>query len=186
MFVPEKGDRVMINYEQGDPSRPYVGGVVYTSKTGKGGDVNNKIKSITTRSGSSIVFDDEEGCIVITDQTGEDMIVIDGKDSITVKATKSITLTNGDSTICIDEKKIGIMAEEIAISASKVLYLNSKEQQVTIVGDSGISGAGDNISMKAGTAMELTAPEGSISTSNLVIEGSAEVDITGGLVKVNS
>lgn len=186
MFVPEEGDRVMINYEQGDPSRPYVAGSVYTSKTGQGGDVNNKIKSITTRSGSRILFDDEEGCIIISDQTGEDMIVIDGKDSITVKAAKTITLTNGDSTICIDEKQIGIMAEEIAISASKALYLNSKEQQITIAGDSGISGVGDNISMEAGTAMVLKAPKGSISSDNLAIEGSAEVDISGGLVKINS
>ena len=186
MFVPEEGDRVMINYEQGDPSRPYVGGSVYTSKTGKGGDVNNKIKSIRTRTNSRIVFDDEKGCIVITDQTGEDMIVIDGKDSITVRATKAITLTNGNSTICIDENKIGITAEEIAISASKVLYLNSQAQQITIAGDSGISGVGDNISMEAGSTMKLTAPNGSISTSNLSIQGSAEVDISGGLVKINS
>ena len=176
----------MINYEQGDPSRPYVAGSVYTSKTGKGGDVNNKIKSITTRTSSSIVFDDEKGCIVITDQTGEDMIVIDGKDSITVRATKAITLTNGNSTICIDENKIGIIAEEIAISASKVLYLNSQAQQITIAGDSGISGVGDNISMEAGSTMKLAAPNGSISTSNLSIQGSAEVDISGGLVKINS
>lgn len=186
MFVPEVDDRVIINYEQGDPSRPYVAGSVYTSKTGKGGDVDNKIKSITTRTSSSIVFDDEKGCIVITDQTGKDMIVIDGKDSIIVKATKAITLTNGRSTIHIDENKIGITAEEICVSASKVLYLNSKEEQITITGGDGISGVGKNISMEASSKMTLETPEGSISTTNLSIEGSAQIDVSGGLVKINS
>lgn len=186
MFVPEEGDRVMINYEQGDPSRPYVAGSVYTSKTGKGGDVDNKIKSITTRTSSNITFDDEKGCIVITDQTGEDMIVIDGKDSIIIKATKAITLTNGKSTIHMEEDKIGITSAEIAISASKVMYLNSKNEQITITGGDGIASVGKNLSMGASSTMALESPEGSISTNNLSIEGSAQVDISGGLVKINS
>lgn len=187
MFVPEKGDRVMVGYEQGDPSRPYVAGAVYTSKTGKGGDTDNKIKSITTRSGSNIRFDDEKGSITITDQTGKDMIIIDGKDSIAIMATKSITLVNEKkSTICIDENQIGIMAEEICISASKVLYMNSEKEQITIAGDSGISGVGQNIVMQASSEMALQTPKGSISTDSLAVSGSAQVDISGGLVKINS
>jgi len=71
VFVPEVGDQVMVSYEHGNPDRPYVTGSVFHSGSGKGGDKDNKVKSIITRSGNAIVFDDETGSIVITDQTGK-------------------------------------------------------------------------------------------------------------------
>lgn len=108
VFVPEVGDQVMVSYEHGNPDRPYVTGSVFHSGSGKGGDKDNKVKSIITRSGNAIVFDDETGSIVITDQTGKQLIMLDGTDAITVMAKKSITLTNeAESVIVMDDKSIG-------------------------------------------------------------------------------
>lgn len=109
VFVPEVGDQVMVSYEHGNPDRPYVTGSVFHSGSGKGGDKDNKVKSIITRSGNAIVFDDETGSIVITDQTGKQLIMLDGTDAITVMAKKSITLTNeAESVIVMDDKSIGL------------------------------------------------------------------------------
>lgn len=79
----------MVGYEHGNPDRPYVTGAMFHSASGKGGDKNNKTKSIITRSGSAIVFDDETGSIVITDQTGKQLILLDGKDAITIMAKRA-------------------------------------------------------------------------------------------------
>lgn len=56
VFVPEVGDQVMVSYEHGNPDRPYVTGSVFHSGSGKGGDKDNKVKSIITRSGNAIVL----------------------------------------------------------------------------------------------------------------------------------
>jgi len=48
IHIPEKDDIVMLGFEYGSPDRPFVAGSVFTSQTGKGGDTNKKIKSLTT------------------------------------------------------------------------------------------------------------------------------------------
>lgn len=126
VFVPEIGDQVMVSYEHGNPDRPYVTGSVFHSGSGKGGDKDNKVKSIITRSGNAIVFDDETGSIVITDQTGKQLIMLDGTDAITVMAKKSITLTNeAESVIVMDDKSIGLQADTIALEGRKSVTLLS-------------------------------------------------------------
>ena len=103
------------------PGPPYVTGSVFHSGSGKGGDKDNKVKSIITRSGNAIVFDDETGSIVITDQTGKQLIMLDGTDAITVMAKKSITLTNeAESVIVMDDKSIACRPIPLLSKAGKV------------------------------------------------------------------
>lgn len=187
MFIPEENDRVMVNYEQGDPSRPYVAGSIYTAKTGKGGDKNNKIKSIVTRSGCRILFDDEKGSITIADQTGKQMLLLDGKDTITVTATKTIVLTNEKSTIHMEEDRIGITAKEICIDASDTLYLQSKDQQITVTkSGEGIHCKGKTISTESETT-KMDTQNGEITASTeLSLSGNSKVTVEGGLVNINS
>ena len=70
-FIPEVGDQVMVSFEQGNPHRPYVSGSMYHGKNAK--EVSNNVRSITTKSGSTIVFDDNDGKerITIKDSTRE-------------------------------------------------------------------------------------------------------------------
>lgn len=147
VFVPEVGDQVMVSYEHGNPDRPYVTGSVFHSGSGKGGDKDNKVKSIITRSGNAIVFDDETGSIVITDQTGKQLIILDGTDAITVMAKRSITLTNeAESVIVMDDKSIGLQADTIALEGRKsVTLLSGNECMVLSSEKSIISSSGTNI-----------------------------------------
>lgn len=151
VFVPEVGDQVMVSYEHGNPDRPYVTGSVFHSGSGKGGDKDNKVKSIITRSGNAIVFDDETGSIVITDQTGKQLIMLDGTDAITVMAKKSITLTNeAESVIVMDDKSIGLQADTIALEGRKsVTLLSGNECMVLSSEKSIISSSGTNIKQEA-------------------------------------
>lgn len=188
VFVPEVGDQVMVSYEHGNPDRPYVTGSVFHSGSGKGGDKDNKVKSIITRSGNAIVFDDETGSIVITDQTGKQLIMLDGTDAITVMAKKSITLTNeAESVIVMDDKSIGLQADTIALEGRKsVTLLSGNECMVLSSEKSIISSSGTNIKQEAAKDYDVAAKNGTVNGVNLVIEGKGNVTVSGGIVKFNS
>ena len=188
VFVPEVGDQVMVSYEHGNPNRPYVTGSVFHSGSGKGGDKDNKVKSIITRSGNAIVFDDETGSIVITDQTGKQLIMLDGTDAITVMAKKSITLTNeAESVIVMDDKSIGLQADTIALEGRKsVTLLSGNECMVLSSEKSIISSSGTNIKQEAAKDYDVAAKNGTVNGVNLMIEGKGNVTVSGGIVKFNS
>lgn len=188
VFVPEVGDQVMVSYEHGNPDRPYVTGSVFHSGSGKGGDKDNKVKSIITRSGNAIVFDDETGSIVITDQTGKQLIMLDGTDAITVMAKKSITLTNeAESVIVMDDKSIGLQADTIALEGRKsVTLLSGNECMVLSSEKSIISSSGTNIKQEAENDYDVAAKNGTVNGVNLMIEGKGNVTVSGGIVKFNS
>ena len=188
VFVPEVGDQVMVSYEHGNPDRPYVTGSVFHSGSGKGGDKDNKVKSIITRSGNAIVFDDETGSIVITDQTGKQLIMLDGTDAITVMAKKSITLTNeAESVIVMDDKSIGLQADTIALEGRKsVTLLSGNECMVLSSEKSIISSSGTNIKQEAEKDYDVAAKNGTVNGVNLMIEGKGNVTVSGGIVKFNA
>ena len=188
VFVPEVGDQVMVSYEHGNPDRPYVTGSVFHSGSGKGGDKDNKVKSIITRSGNAIVFDDETGSIVITDQTGKQLIILDDTDAITVMAKKSITLTNeAESVIVMDDKSIGLQADTIALEGRKsVTLLSGNECMVLSSEKSIISSSGTNIKQEAAKDYDVAAKNGTVNGVNLMIEGKGNVTVSGGIVKFNS
>lgn len=188
VFVPEVGDQVMVSYEHGNPDCPYVTGSVFHSGSGKGGDKDNKVKSIITRSGNAIVFDDETGSIVITDQTGKQLIMLDGTDAITVMAKKSITLTNeAESVIVMDDKSIGLQADTIALEGRKsVTLLSGNECMVLSSEKSIISSSGTNIKQEAAKDYDVAAKNGTVNGVNLMIEGKGNVTVSGGIVKFNS
>ena len=188
VFVPEVGDQVMVSYEHGNPDRPYVTGSVFHSGSGKGGDKDNKVKSIITRSGNAIIFDDETGSIVITDQTGKQLIMLDGTDAITVMAKRSITLTNeAESVIVMDDKSIGVQADTIALEGRKsVTLLSGNECMVLSSEKSIISSSGTNIKQEATKDYDVAAKNGTVNGVNLMIEGKGNVTVSGGIVKFNS
>ena len=188
VFVPEVGDQVMVSYEHGNPDRPYVTGSVFHSGSGKGGDKDNKVKSIITRSGNAIIFDDETGSFVITDQTGKQLIILDGTDAITVMAKRSITLTNeAESVIVMDDKSIGLQADTIALEGRKsVTLLSGNECMVLSSEKSIISSSGTNIKQEATKDYDVAAKNGTVNGVNLMIEGKGNVTVSGGIVKFNS
>lgn len=121
--IPEVGDQVMIGFEHGDPHRPFVMGSLFHGKSGKGGDTENHLKSISTRSGHHIVFnDDEQGdwSITIKDQGGN-AIHLD---------------TKGKNIEISAPEQIKISAKDIVMEAQNEMYLSSgKRTQQSTGGD---------------------------------------------------
>jgi uncharacterized protein involved in type VI secretion and phage assembly len=96
LFRPEVDDEVLVCFEHGDPRRPYVLGGLWSSADtppSDGGKTENDWRSITSRSGHVLKFNDKDGSetIEIIDKSGNNSIVIDtSSNQITIKSGQSI------------------------------------------------------------------------------------------------
>ena len=95
VFIPEVGDKVFIGFRHGDPARPYVMGSLFNGTTGGGGGSNNSIKSLKTRSGISVILNDDNKSLEIKDAGGSS-IYLDGNGNILINAPKNIQLHAGN------------------------------------------------------------------------------------------
>ena len=98
VFIPEVGDHVMLGFRYNDPNRPYSIGSLFNGKTGKGGGANNNIKSIFTKTGSTITFDEGASSILIKDPSGNTWFM-DGAGNINVTAPNLLTLNATDISV---------------------------------------------------------------------------------------
>ncbi|MCB0106638.1 MAG: hypothetical protein KDE53_12035 [Caldilineaceae bacterium] len=118
-FVPDVGDEVLVAFECGDPRRPYVLGMLWNGQDAPpdtmDGAQNNVIKSIVSRNGIRIEFDDTDGQETLTLKTPQQTIVVnDGERSIT------ITDANGNS-VTLDAGGISIQAAaQVEVNAATV------------------------------------------------------------------
>lgn len=111
VFIPEIGDHVMLGFRYNDPDRPFVIGSLFNGKIGAGGQDNNNIKSIYTRTGSTITFDESVSSILVKDPSGNTWFM-DGKGNINVTAPKNITMQAGEDFIVNAGKNVKIDAGE--------------------------------------------------------------------------
>ena len=95
VFIPEVGDQVLLGFRHGDPARPYVMGSLFNGTTGNGGGSNNSIKNLKTRSGISVILNDDNKSLEIKDAGGSS-IHLDGNGNILINAPKNIQLHAGN------------------------------------------------------------------------------------------
>jgi uncharacterized protein involved in type VI secretion and phage assembly len=113
-FVPEKGDRVWVAFENGDPTAPVWLGVLYPKdKVPAEADASPPAKRVVkTSSGHVIVLDDTSGSESVEIKAGkhDHKIRLDAN-GITVETAskKEVVLTNGSVTI-----KLGASAVEVS------------------------------------------------------------------------
>ncbi len=153
VHIPEVDDQVMIGFRYNDPNRPFVMGSLFSGTTGAGGLDGNKIKSLTTRTGSTITFDDAEGQgkITVSDPSGN-TITLNGDETISISAPKSITID----------------ASEVNILGKDKVHIESKE--VTIVGT-------EKINQKSDTLVEIQSPKITTSSDSTEITSTQTIDI---------
>ncbi|MCG8739891.1 hypothetical protein G1K66_11950 [Tenacibaculum finnmarkense] len=136
VFVPEVGDQVMVGFRYNDPNRPFVMGSMYHGNNGAGGQNQNNVKSIITKSGHTLEFNDtnRQESITIKDKKGNHLIIDTAGETITINALKNITINAG---------------ENISINAGQNININA--------GQSIDGRAGRNISSVAGNDIIQTA-----------------------------
>ena len=113
-FLPEVDDEVLVAFEHGDISRPYVLGALWNGKD-KPPDTNsdgkNNFRFIKSRSGHMIRLDDTKGSekIEIIDKGGANKIVIDtsGK-KITIESDQDIDIKAPNGKITLNATHVEI------------------------------------------------------------------------------
>ena len=108
VFIPEVDDKVLVGFRNGDPNRPYVMGSLFNGYTASGGGESNKIKSITTRSGSTLKLDDGDGSLFIQDKGGANMN-FDGAGNHTLAARSSTKTSIGNDASVLRMDKDGVI-----------------------------------------------------------------------------
>jgi uncharacterized protein involved in type VI secretion and phage assembly len=143
--IPEIDDQVMIAFEEGNIARPVVMGSVYHSSSVDSRPlIKNHLKSIITRSGHLVEFDDDPNTqgIKITD-IHQNIIHIDTKgNNITITALENMTLN------------------------CKNMQINVGENMDVQVGQNQSTNAGKDIATTAGNNYSLSAVGDVSETSN--------------------
>lgn len=204
MSIPEMYDQVIVGYRYGDASRPFIMGSMYHGQNGAGGDDKNKIKSFTTRSGSTMTMDEEKESILLRDAKGNNMHM-DGAGNISVQSAESITFAVGksmikmlkDGTITIQGLTINAYAGD-AINA--FCFPDDKgagEAKINVISknDLTVESTAKEVNIKAkGNANMLSQAEAQVKgddtarleSKNLVdINGKSKSEIKGGKVEIN-
>ena len=179
VHIPEVGDQVMVGFRYNDPNRPFVMGSLFSGTTGAGGLDGNKIKSITTRSGNTIIFDDDTGSITVSDAKKNKM-VLDGEGNIAVSSSASIKLTTGESSLSLNsDGTISLTGKNITIDGGDSIT-NTSTKAVTINGDQEVS-VNSNQKVNVNSMNEVTIN----GTAKATISSSATTAVQGTIIKLN-
>lgn len=121
-FLPEVDDEVLVMFEHGDMERPVIIGALWGGKD-KPPDQNpggNHRRSIKSRSGSKVVFDDEKDQFILEDGAGTGRITFDAKaKKVTIQSLK------GDIAFQAPQGEVLIKGADIEITAAKNLEFHA-------------------------------------------------------------
>ena len=119
VFIPEVGDQVLLGFRHGDPARPYVLGSLFNGTTGGGGLEGNHMKSLTTRSGHVIEFDDASlsSGITIKDRNHNVIHIDSSSNDIYIAACHDITIS---------------AKNDVTINAGGTMALNARDYQLNV------------------------------------------------------
>ncbi|MDL2232085.1 phage baseplate assembly protein V [Ruminococcaceae bacterium OttesenSCG-928-L11] len=188
-LLPEVGDIVLVGFMGPSRERPFVMGSFYPADATLPGDqftdknTNRYLKtkgeieialndedskqSITanTPKGLTIVAEDENETITVSDKGGKNLLKIDCKNgAIEITADKKITLKTGQCTITMDGNAGGIKLE-----GNKVEIAG--KQTVAIEGKTGADLKGAQLNLEA--------------QAKATLKGNAMVEVSGGMIKLN-
>ena len=117
-FIPEVGEEVMVDFENGNAERPFVLGAHYNGAAKSG--YKPTTKAIHTQSGTKIVLNDEDGSIKIEDAVGNSLI-FDGNQKITLSS--SIFEINTQQMLIRATDKLHITTNNYVLNVLSQLYI---------------------------------------------------------------
>ncbi|MFT4092328.1 MAG: phage baseplate assembly protein V [Niabella sp.] len=174
-FLPEKDDEVMVDFWDGNIETPFVNGSLYTDKNKPGiEEKGNNIKMIGSRTGRSILIDDDEGTLSISDggnakDKGKNLVrLTDSKDGRSVKIVSGedgdnhyamiLDYKNKNATFYCQAGGDAIM--HITFDADKKELTVFSENDMNIKSNGSINiDAKKEVNLKAGKGISYTANE---------------------------
>ncbi len=186
--LPEVGDEVLVIFDQGNISRPYVIGSIFKAEDKfhkKAFNEDNNIKRIRTRGGHEVTFYEEED-----------------KQYIDVKTPKGLNIRLDDQKNLLQvtdkDKKNSVVIDagngKVSISGEKKLTLASDSSKISIEGDSNnISVKSGNIKIESAGSMKVKAQSLNLEAGMVSIKASGALNLNcdgpanlkGSVVKIN-
>ncbi len=217
-FIPEVDDEVLVGFEHGDVRFPYVLGSLYNGQDkpdpkGKsnvagefaGTSKKNDLRTIVSRSGHTIAFDDKKGkeMIAIADKTGENWIEIHTSENlIFINSAKDIHLKAAENIKIDAGKELLVTSGKLTKFEAGTTFDIDAGKDITIKSGANVTQkASQNFSIKAGSSCDVKASQsvtidgmsvtakGSQSFSaqgaTAEVKGSMTLTLKGGMVNIN-
>jgi phage protein D len=175
VFFPDVGDEVVAGFFESDPRYPVILGSLYsTSKASPQPmeDENNFVKSLTTRSGLKMSFDDENKILKIITPAGNTIVLDDKGKDILLQDQHSNKITMNSTGIQLDTgKDITLKATgDINLEATGKLNMSAK-QDAALSGMNITHDADIGFTAKGKASAELSA--------------TGQTTVKGGMVMIN-
>lgn len=159
LVVPEKGDQVLVGFEEGNIARPLVMGAVYHSNNvDSGGFTNSNNKSMTSRKGSNLTFFDAEHALMLATSLANVIHVSEPDGSVNVAAAKVITLQSqgsakgdGSDTNYLEIKNDG---GAITLSSQTSITIKTGQSSMTLNTDGTIEIKGVKVTVTGTTSLD--------------------------------
>ena len=199
VFIPEVGDHVLVGFRYNDPGRPYVMGSLFNGTTAGGGGQENISKTIVTRSGHTLAFNDMENGnwgITLKDAKGNVFHMDTKGSSINITAPQTITL-NAANIMLNASNKIGLQSSSVSkdgtkngvieMAALKTVSLKSDTEDVKISAESkgiglkaktGISSESDSLSLSSRISSLDTKEHLKIQADGVNMDGGSSMKIS--------
>lgn len=124
-FIPEPDDEVIVAFIAGDQSQPIVVGATWNGVDAppEQMDANNNLRSITSRSGIRLTFDDTDGAVSVTVETpgGQVITCTDAPATIELRDSNGNTVKLESSGVSVTTAgRFSVQASTVEVNASSV------------------------------------------------------------------
>jgi uncharacterized protein involved in type VI secretion and phage assembly len=129
-FVPEVGDEVLVGFERGDMSHPYVIGALWNGQLlppETNSDGNNDRRLIRSRSGHQLLFDDgDPPKVELKLEDGKHLLIDDKGVKLEDTQGNTITIATGSGDITIESKgQLKLKSQRISIEAGASMEIKA-------------------------------------------------------------
>ncbi|MFC3754490.1 type VI secretion system Vgr family protein [Chryseobacterium tructae] len=156
--VPEIGDQVMVNFEYHNPDFPFAMGGMFHGGVGLGGGMDNRVKSLQTRSGHRLVFTEDES-ILLTDKSGNELRFDTEGSNITITAPETITIKSKNLKFDIEENIKTKAGKNMDTNVGQNIKIIAKQEISQDSGKKTIINAGTNTEISAKAHLDLYGKE---------------------------
>jgi len=153
-ILPEVDSQVVVAFEAGDPSRPYIVGACWNGKRAlpETAQAANNLRTLRTRAGSQLQFDDTQGApkVTLSMQSGHKVVLDDAAQDVTIEHSNGckihiniagqVTIT-ANATVEVNASAVNVHAP--AVNCDGVVQCTTLIASVGVVSPSYTPGAGN-------------------------------------------
>lgn len=156
--IPEIGDQVMVGFEYHNPDFPFAMGGMFHGGVGLGGGMDNRVKSLQTRSGHRLVFTENES-ILLTDKSGNELRFDTEGSNINITAPETITIKSKNLKFDIEENIETKAGKNMDTNVGQNIKIIAKQEISQDSGKKTIINAGTNTEISAKAHLDLYGKE---------------------------